>query len=123
VRRRAAQAGILLACSQAGFASLTDAASVLIAVSRAGASTGIITGVAGGAGVLTTLSITGGAGVLICAGLPCADGRAGLAGVGYIPTPSEWRSFHQTPAVAKPHIEVKVIVMAHGVFLLKYSRR
>ncbi len=105
---------------------MTDAASVLIAVSRAGAPTGIITGVAGAAGVLTTKSVTGGAGVLICAGLPCADGRAGLAGlagVGYIPTPSEWRSFHQAPAVAKPHIEVKVIVMAHVLFLLKYSRR
>ncbi len=92
---------------------MTDAASVLIAVSRAGAPTGIITGVAGAAGVLIALSVSTCL-LTITRVLTCTS----LVGVGSIHT--LWlRDSHQTPAVAKPHIEVKVIVIAHGVFLLK----
>ncbi|MFL5590721.1 MAG: hypothetical protein ACJ8DI_24150 [Ktedonobacteraceae bacterium] len=72
--------------------------------------------------LLTTLSITSAAGVLICTGLTCADfraGLAGLAGVGYNPTTSQWGSPYEVPAATKTHIEIKFIVMVHFVFSLQ----
>jgi hypothetical protein len=81
---------------------------------------GVMT-IAGTASVCTRLLIAlSHAGVV--AGLLARTGvqsNTGLVGVGTIPTIQWLRSPHQAPAIPKTYIEVKVIVMAHRLFLLK----